>query len=234
MEPRTDRAPAPRAAIHAPRDLAPLIDHTFLKPDATAADIQRLCAEALEHRFATVCVRPEWVELAARLVQGSTVKPIAVVDFPLGAGSPQGRVEETRRVVAAGAAEVDVVILLAPLHARAYRIVLDDLEAVVRAAGVPVKVIIEAGALSMPEKVAACTLAKAAGVAWVKTSTGFGLGGATPQDVALMREVVGHELGVKASGGVRTAADALRMVEAGADRIGASSSVAMVTASSFA
>jgi deoxyribose-phosphate aldolase len=234
MEPRTDRAPVPRAAIRTPRDLAPLIDHTLLKPDAGAADIHRLCGEAREHRFATVCVRPEWIELAAQLVGGSSVKPIAVVDFPLGAGSPQERVDETRRVVAAGAAEVDVVLLVTQLHARAYRIVLDDLEAVVRAARVPVKVIIEAGALSNAEKAAACALAKTAGAAWVKTSTGFGKGGATAQDVALMREVVGHELGVKASGGIRTAADALRMVEAGASRVGASASVAIVTASSFA
>ena len=212
-----------------PRDLAPLIDHTLLRLDAAEDEVRRLCSEAREYGFAGACVRETWIGLVGRLLQGSPVRPVAVVDFPLGEASTRERVEEARRVVEAGAAEVDLVIQLAPLRARDYRTVFRDLEAVVEAAQVPLKVIIEASTLSQQEKVAACALAKAAGVAWVKTSTGFAKGGATAEDVALMRAVVGQEIGVKASGGIRTAVDALRMVEAGATRIGASASVAIVT-----
>ena len=220
--------------IRAPRDLAPLIDHTLLREDAGPEDLDRACAEARAHGFATVCVRERHVAEAARLLEGSGVLPIAVVDFPRGEGETPARVSEARRVVALGAREVDVVLRLAPLRARDHRTVLLDLEAVVKAVtGVPVKVILETAALSRDEKAAASALCAAAGAAFVKTSTGYGPGGATVEDVALLRELVGDRLGVKASGGIRTAAQARALVEAGASRIGASASVAIVTAGDF-
>ncbi len=230
---------APRAAtaglldagsIVEPRQLAPLLDHTLLRPDATPADVSRACDEALEHGFAGVCVREEHLALVARRLSGAGPIAIAVADFPRGAGAAAARAEEVRRLVGLGAREVDVVFPLPALAARDHRAALRDLEAVVdAAAGAAVKVILETGALTLPEKAAACALAKAAGASFVKTSTGFGPGGATEDDVALFRALVGADVGVKASGGVRTARDALRMVRAGASRIGASASVAIVT-----
>ncbi|BDG08459.1 deoxyribose-phosphate aldolase [Anaeromyxobacter paludicola] len=223
----------PAGAIRAPRDLAPLIDHTLLREDATPEDVARACAEARAHGFATVCVRGGHVARAAELLEGSPVLPIAVVDFHRGEAATAERVAEARRVVAAGAREVDLVLALGLLRARDHRAVLLDLEAVVRAVPVPVKVILETAALTREEKVAAAALCAAAGAAFVKTSTGYGPGGATAEDVALLREVVGDRLGVKASGGIRTAAQARAMVEAGASRVGASASVAIVTAAAF-
>lgn len=216
-------------AIRAPSDLAPLIDHTLLGPGATADEVRRLCAEAARWRFAGACVRPEWVAEAARCLAGTGVRPVSVVDFPAGAGTTAARVAEAVGAVACGATEIDVVIALPALLGRDYRHVLEDLAEVVGSAGVPVKVILETCRLSREQKAIGCALAKAAGAAFVKTSTGFAEGGATAEDVALMRSVVGDEMGVKASGGIRTAADALRMVQAGADRLGASASVAIVT-----
>ncbi len=217
-------------SIASPRDLAPLLDHTVLRPDAGEDDVARACDEALEHGFAGVCVREAHLALVVRRLGRRGPVPIAVADFPRGSGSAAERAEETRRLAGLGAREVDVVFPIPALKARAHAAALRDLEAVVRLAGsAAVKVILETGALSVAEKGAACAIAKAAGAAFVKTSTGFGPGGATEEDVALLRALVGEDTGVKASGGIRTAADALRMVRAGANRIGASASVAIVT-----
>jgi deoxyribose-phosphate aldolase len=214
-----------------PIDLAPLIDHTLLRPEATTADVELACAEARRYGFAGVCVRPAHVALVARLLAGARAFPIAVVDFPGGAAPTTAKVDEARGAIASGAQELDMVVNLAALHGGDYALVLRDVEAVVQVARPrAVKVILETGALSRDEKAIGAALAKAAGAAFVKTSTGFGPGGATVEDVALLRQVVGREMGVKASGGIRIAADARKMIEAGANRIGASASVAIVTA----
>lgn len=226
------KAPVPET-VRAPRDLAPLIDHAVLQPAATLDDVKRACEDAARLRLAGVCVRGEWVAEVARFLAGSDVLPVAVVDFPAGTGTTASRVVEARGSIACGAAEIDVVIAVAPLKARDYRHVLEDLAEIVGRAHVPVKVILETALLTHDEKVVACALAKAAGAAFVKTSTGFAEGGATVEDVALMRSVVGPEVGVKASGGIRTAADALRMLKAGASRIGTSHSAAIVEAARF-
>ena len=212
------------------RGLARSIDHTLLKPTATRADIVKVCTEAVEHSFASVCVNSTWIGLVAQLLSGSPVMPICVVGFPLGAASTDSKAFETRRAIADGAAEIDMVVNIGKLKGGDHDAVFDDIRAVVdAAAGRPVKVILENTMLERDEKVAACVLSRAAGAAFVKTSTGFGGGGATVEDVALMRAVVGPEMGVKASGGVRSAADVHKMIEAGATRIGASASVAIVT-----
>ena len=214
-------------------DLAPIIDHTLLKPDATREELTRLCEEARKYGFATVCVNPSNVRLCSALLEGSGVAPIAVVGFPLGAMTPNAKAYEAREAVRNGACEIDMVINVGALKSRDYALVLDDIAAVV-AASAPrsVKVILETAMLDHDQKVIACALAKIAGAAFVKTSTGFGPGGATAEDIALMRAVVGPEMGVKASGGVRTAEDVRQMVEAGATRVGASASVAIVTGTS--
>jgi deoxyribose-phosphate aldolase len=218
------------SAIRTSKDLAPYIDHTLLKADATRAEIVKLCDEARKYGFATVCVNSSNVGLAARLLDGSASKAIAVVGFPLGAGTTSAKCFETRESVRAGAAEIDMVINIGQLKARNYGYVQCDIREVVEAAKPrPVKVILETGALTRDEKIIGCALSKAAGAAFVKTSTGFGPGGATAEDVALMRSIVGDDVGVKASGGVRTTADAQKMVEAGANRLGASASIAIVT-----
>lgn len=213
-------------------DLASLIDHTLLKPEATREDITRVCAEAREHGFATVCVNSSWIPLVSEHLRGSRSLPIAVVGFPLGAASTAAKAFEAREAVREGAREIDTVAHIGALKARDYAYVLKDIRAVVEAASpYPVKVILETSSLTHEEKIAACALAKAAGAAFVKTSTGFAAGGATVEDIALMREVVGHGLGVKASGGIRTYEDARKMIHAGANRLGASASVAIVTRS---
>lgn len=228
--PPTLHAPVASGSIASPRDLAPLLDHTVLRPEASEGDVARACDEALEHGFAGVCVRETHLALVVRRLGGRGPVPIAVADFPRGTGPAMKRADETRRLVDLGAREVDVVYPLPALAARAHAAALRDLQAVVAAAGcAAVKVILETGALTAAEKGAACAIAKASGAAFVKTSTGFGPGGATEEDVALLRALVGEDTGVKASGGIRTAADALRMVRAGANRIGASASVAIVT-----
>lgn len=215
-------------SILAPRDLAQAIEHTLLREDAGEADVLRTCEEARRHGFAAVCVRSSWAARAARALEGSGVAVVATVDFPEGAGSTEARAREARAAAAAGAGEVDVVLGRAALQARDHGAVLRDLAGVVAAARVPVKVILETSRLTRDEKVAACALAEAAGAAWVKTSTGYAGGGATVEDVALLRASVGPTVGVKASGGIRSADDALRMVRAGADRIGTSSGPAIV------
>lgn len=209
--------------------VAPLIDHTLLKPEATKEELRKVCEEARKYHFATVCVNSANVRFAARELEGSGVVPIAVVGFPLGAATPGAKAFETREAVRNGAKEIDMVINIGALKSRDHGYVLDDIKAVVDAAGkTPVKVIIETSKLTDAEKIMGCTLAAAGGAAFVKTSTGFGGGGATAEDVALMRSTVGDALGVKASGGVRTIDDAEKVIAAGANRIGASSSVAIV------
>lgn len=215
-------------ALRTPRDLAPYLDHTVLAPGATREDVLRACAEARAHRFAAVCVRPEALADAHRALRGSGVPAIAVVDFPRGEAATAARVAEAEAAARAGAGELDLVVRLPALLAGRFEEVLDDLRAVVRAAPVPVKVILETSRLTRDLKVAGAALARCAGAAFVKTSTGFAGGGATAEDVALLRAVVGDAMGVKASGGVRTAADALAMIRAGASRVGSSASVAIV------
>lgn len=205
--------------------VAALIDHTLLKPQATEEQIRQLCAEARQYNFATVCVNPTWVPLCAQLLRGSPVGVCTVIGFPLGATLPDVKAFEAQRCVVLGATEVDMVINIGALKSQQYDAVREDIAAVVNAThalGARVKVIIETAYLTDAEKIEACTLAKAAGADFVKTSTGFGPSGATPEDVALMRRVVGPEMGVKAAGGVRNAADLKAMVAAGATRIGAS------------
>lgn len=211
--------------------IAGLIDHTLLKADATATEIETLCAEAAQHRFATVCINPTWVATAARALRGTGVGVCTVVGFPLGATTTDVKAYETRRVIADGASEVDMVINVGALKSGDLRLVEQDIEAVAtacRTCGVTSKVIIEAALLTDDEKVTACTLAKAAGADFVKTSTGFGPGGATVADVALMRRVVGDAMGVKAAGGVRDLGQMQAMVAAGASRVGASAGVRIV------
>ena len=228
-------AGAERLGLHAeggaPAGVAGLIDHTLLKPDATRADIERLCREAAENRFATVCVNPTWVGLCASLLRGTPVRVCAVVGFPLGATTADVKNFETRRVIFDGAREVDMVINIGALKSGDVRLVERDIEAVTAPCldcGATSKVIIEAAYLTDEEKVTACTLAKAAGADFVKTSTGFGPSGATVADVALMRRVVGAEMGVKAAGGVRDLEGLKAMVAAGATRVGASAGVKIV------
>jgi deoxyribose-phosphate aldolase len=211
--------------------VAGLIDHTLLRPDAARAEIETLCREAREYGFATVCLNPTWVPLAAGLLRGSPVGVCTVVGFPLGATTPDVKQYETRRVIFDGATEVDMVINIGALKSGDVRTVQVDMEAVIDvclAAGVVSKVIIETALLTDEEKVTACTLAKAAGATFVKTSTGFARSGAPPADVALMRRVVGPAMGVKAAGGVRDLSGAQEMVKAGATRIGASAGVKIV------
>jgi deoxyribose-phosphate aldolase len=228
-------AGATRLGLHASGspagDVAALIDHTLLKADATRSDIETLCREAAQFGFATVCVNPCWVATAARLLRGSRTGVCSVVGFPLGATTPDVKHYETRRAIFDGAVEIDTVINIGALKSGDLRLVERDIEAITapcRDAGVLSKVIIEAAYLTDAEKVTACTLAKAAGADFVKTSTGFGPGGATAADVALMRRVVGADMGVKAAGGVKDFAALEAMVAAGATRIGASAGVRIV------
>ena len=215
----------------APAGVASMIDHTLLKPDATRTEIESLCREAAQFKFATVCVNPAWVAEAARLLSGSGVGVCSVVGFPLGATTADVKGYEARRAIFDGAREIDMVINVGALKSGDLRVVERDIEAVTspcRDCRVLSKVIIEAALLTDEEKITACTLAKAAGADYVKTSTGFGPGGATVADVALMRRVVGAEMGVKAAGGVRDLEGLKAMVAAGATRVGASAGVKIV------
>ncbi len=216
-----------------PKDLsiATMIDHTLLKPDATEAEIAQLCYEARKYGFAAVCVNPSYVRLAAQLLKDSPVKVCTVVGFPLGATLTEVKAYEAQRAIDDGAREIDMVINIGALKSKDYDTVFRDIATVVRtchAGGAIVKVIIEAALLTDEEKVVACQLAKEAGADYVKTSTGFGPGGATVADVALIRRVVGPTMGVKAAGGIRSYEDAQKMVAAGATRIGASAGVKIV------
>jgi len=223
-----DRIGAGPGVGDAARQLARFIDHTILKPEATESQIRQLCAEAAQYGFATVCVNPTWVHLCAELLRNTPVKVCTVVGFPLGATLPEVKAYETRRSVRLGAEEIDMVINVGALKSGDYALVERDIAGVAQACreeGAHSKVIIEAALLTDEEKIQACTLSKSAGADFVKTSTGFGPGGATVEDVALMRRVVGSAMGVKAAGGIRSLQDATGMVQAGATRIGASASV---------
>ncbi len=210
--------------------LANTIDHTALKPDTTKEQIETLCNEAKLHGFYSVCINPTWVPLAAELLKGTDVAVCTVIGFPLGATASAVKAFETKYTIEKGATEVDMVINIGALKDSDHELVQQDIEAVVQAAGgkALVKVIIETCLLTDSEKQKACQLAVAAGADYVKTSTGFSTGGATAEDIALMRKTVGPEIGVKASGGVRNQETAQAMVDAGASRIGASSSVEIV------
>ena len=213
------------------KTIASMIDHTLLKPEATPAQIEKLCAEAAEYHFASVCVNPVYIPLAARLLKGTGVKVCCVVGFPLGAIAPEQKAAEAASCAAMGAEELDMVIHVGAAKAGDWALVQRDIEGVVKAAaGHTVKVIIETCLLTDEEKVKACEAAKAAGAHIVKTSTGFSTGGATTHDIALMRKTVGPEMGVKASGGIRDYETAMAMIEAGANRIGASAGIAIVAA----
>ncbi|MEQ2526240.1 deoxyribose-phosphate aldolase [Bacillaceae bacterium CLA-AA-H227] len=211
-------------------NIAKYIDHTLLKADAKKEQIETLCQEAKEYNFASVCVNPTWVGLASEMLSGTGVDVCTVIGFPLGANTPETKAFETKDAIENGATEVDMVINIGALKGGNTDLVEKDIRAVVEAAKgkALTKVIIETSLLTDEEKVTACELSVKAGADFVKTSTGFSTGGATVEDIRLMRKVVGPEIGVKASGGVRNAEDANNMIEAGATRIGASSGIAIV------
>lgn len=212
-------------------DLASMIEHTLLKAEAKPSQIQELCAQAIRYQFATACVNPRFADLAASLLHGTAVRVCCVIGFPLGATKTSVKSTEAVRAIEDGASEIDMVLPIGVLREEHYREVFHDIQQVAKVCqdqGSLLKVIIEASELTEEEKIAACLLSKEAGAQFVKTSTGFGTGGATKEDVALMRAVVGDALGVKASGGIRNLADALTMVEAGADRLGTSSGVHII------
>jgi len=212
-------------------DLARMIDHTLLKPDAQAKEVETLCAEAKKFNFASVCINPGYVPLAAKLLRETSVKVCTVIGFPLGATSTASKAFEAEQAIRDGATELDMVMNVGMLKSGEYDYVENDIFAVVSTARryrMLTKVILETALLTDEEKIKACILAKRAGADFVKTSTGFSKGGATAGDIALMRRIVGSAMGVKASGGVRTREDALAMVASGADRIGASASVKIV------
>lgn len=213
--------------------IAALIDHTILKADATATEVRKICSEAKKYGFASVCVNPCWVPLVASELAGTPVKVCTVAGFPLGATSTEAKVAEATIAVRVGAQEVDMVVNVGALKGGDHDVVKKDIQAVAEAChrgGAILKVIIETALLNDTEKAIACTLAKLAGADFVKTSTGFASQGATAQDIALMRSVVGPDLGVKASGGIRSLEDVRKMAEAGASRIGASASVKIIEA----
>lgn len=224
--------PAP-AQLNLPegKHIAGWIDHTLLKPEATAAQIRVLCQEAMQYHFASVCINPAYVPLACGLLNDAPEAICVVVGFPLGAVLPEFKVYETLACINAGAVEIDMVINIGALKSEAYGLVMNDIQAVTQTAhnqGGITKIILETALLTRYEKILACLISKAAGADFVKTSTGFGTGGATTQDVELMRCVVGPDMGVKAAGGVRTYADAVAMIKAGANRLGASAGVKIV------
>lgn len=212
------------------KEIAKTIDHTLLKAEATKDQIEQLCTEAKEYQFASVCVNPTWVAYASELLKGTGVDVCTVIGFPLGANTPETKAFETTNAIENGATEVDMVINIGALKNGDDSLVERDIQAVVNAAKgkALTKVIIETSLLTEEEKVRACKLAVSAGTDFVKTSTGFSTGGATVDDIALMRKTVGPTIGVKASGGVRSAEDAKNMIDAGATRIGASSGIAIV------
>lgn len=215
----------------APQNIASLIDHTLLKPEATSAQIRKLCEEALHYKFATVCVNPCYVALAAEMVRGSPVKVCTVSGFPLGASTTDAKIFEAQEAISHGAREIDMVMNVGALKSGDDSACEADIRRVVEGChrGKAIcKVILENALLTDEEKVRACKLAKNAGADYVKTSTGFGPGGATAEDVARMRATVGPKMGVKAAGGIRTYEDLLKMFNAGATRIGSSSSVKII------
>lgn len=222
------RSPTASEGALSPERLASYIDHTLLKPEATYDQIAQLCSEARQYRFASVCVNTTHVKRCAELLKDSGIRVCATIGFPLGATLTDAKVFEAQQAIRDGASELDMVINVGALKSRDHDLVQSDIAAVTQAChaeGALLKVIIETALLTEEEKVAACRLAQAAGADFVKTSTGFGPGGATPEDVALMRRVVGPSMGVKAAGGIRTYTDVQKMIAAGATRIGASAGV---------
>ena len=212
-------------------EIAKIIDHTLLKPEATLEDITRLCQEAEKYSFASVCVNPFWVPICHKILEHTSVKVCSVVGFPLGADTPEVKAFETDHIVEAGAGEIDMVINIGGLKSGNYELVEEEIRAVIRAAGGnPVKVIFENCLLTEEEKVKACILSKRAGAHFVKTSTGFNKSGATVKDVVLMRKIVGPKMGVKAAGGIRTYEDVCNMIRAGANRIGTSAGISIISA----
>jgi deoxyribose-phosphate aldolase len=228
-----DRVSASDRLTRIDPEIARLIDHTLLRPEAARADIMKLCREARQYSFASVCVNPYWVPLVTSELAGSPVKVCTVIGFPFGATSTEAKIAEAAAALRAGAQEIDMVINVGALRSGDFEAVKLDIQGVVNVsheAGAIVKVILETALLDDNQKAVACTLAKMAGGDFVKTSTGFGPSGASVQDVALMRQVVGAEMGVKASGGIRSLEDLQKMKAAGATRIGASASVKIVEA----
>lgn len=213
------------------KNIAKMIDHTVLKAFSTREDVIKVCKEAKEYGFFSVCINPTHIELAKKELEGSTVKVCTVIGFPLGVNTSEVKAFETKDAIAKGAHEVDMVINIGALKDKEYDLVYNDIKAVVDAANKEalVKVIIETCYLTDEEKKIACELSVKAGADYVKTSTGFGTGGSTPEDIKLMRDVVGPNIGVKASGGVRTTEDAIKVIDAGASRIGASASISIAT-----
>ncbi|WP_419725148.1 deoxyribose-phosphate aldolase [Terrisporobacter petrolearius] len=213
------------------QNIANMIDHTVLKAFSSKEDVIKVCKEAKEHGFFSVCINPTHIELAKQELEGSNVKVCTVIGFPLGANTSEVKAFETKDSIAKGAHEVDMVINIGALKDKNYDLVYKDIKAVVDAANKEalVKVIIETCYLTDEEKKIACELSVKAGADYVKTSTGFGTGGSTPEDIKLMRDVVGPNVGVKASGGVRTTDDAIKVIDAGASRIGASASISIAT-----
>lgn len=211
--------------------LAKCIDHTLLKPEASLEQIEALCKEAVEYKFASVCVNPSYIEYVATKLTGSGVAPCCVIGFPLGATNPEVKAFESKMAVKSGAAEIDMVVNVGAIKSKDWNLVYDDIDAVVKAAKgkAHVKVIIETCLLTDEEKIKACETAKSAGADFVKTSTGFSTGGATVEDVRLMRSTVGPKMGVKASGGIRDFETAIAMLEAGATRLGTSSGIKIIS-----
>ncbi len=214
--------------------LEQFIDHTILKADATMDQVKKICEEAIQYKFASVCVNPYYTAFVSKELKGSNVKTCVVIGFPLGANTKEVKAFETNNAIENGAEEVDMVINVGALKDKKYEVVKEDIEAVVKASNkrALVKVILETCLLTDEEKIKACEISKAAGVDFVKTSTGFSTSGATSHDVALMRKAVGEEIGVKASGGIRDYQKAAEMIEAGANRLGVSASIAIVTTDS--
>ena len=213
-----------------PQSLASYIDHTLLKSDASLEDVRKVCDEAKKHQFYSVCVNPSYIKFVAGQLEGSGVKPCCVVGFPFGTQTPEAKHAETLDAICNGAKEIDMVINVGAIKNKDWHLVRRDVEAVVSAAKnkAGVKVILETCLLTDEEKVKACTICKLVGADFVKTSTGYSTGGATVEDISLMRQTVGPEMGVKASGGVRTYEDAVAMIKAGANRLGASAGVKII------
>ncbi len=216
---------------YTPADMAKYIDHTYLKPEASVNEIRKICDEAKKYHCASVCVNPSYIQYVAQQLEGSGVTPCCVIAFPFGTSTPEAKAFEASDAASKGAREIDMVINVGAIKSGDWLLVKRDIEGVVNAVKgrAKVKVIIEACLLTDEEKVKACTVAKLAGAAFVKTSTGYSTGGATVEDVRLMRETVGPEMGVKASGGVRTYDDAIAMLKAGANRLGCSSTMKIVS-----
>lgn len=212
-----------------PEKLARYFDHTILKPTATPEDVKKICNEAKVYNFASVCVNPCYVDLTVKELAGSEVKTCTVIGFPLGAETTSLKASSAKSAVESGAEEIDMVINIGMLKSGDFEYVKNDISSVIKASrGKTVKVIIETCYLTEEEKIRACKLAKTAGAGFVKTSTGFGSGGATKEDVALMKKIAGNDMQVKASGGIRELKTVMEMIEAGADRIGASASVSII------